>query len=371
LDPKKVSELPPPLPLYETFVYSPTMEGIHLRGGPVARGGLRWSDRREDFRTEVLGLVKAQMVKNAIIVPVGAKGGFVVKGGTPGDREAWQQQGIACYKEFIRGLLDITDNREGDAIVAPEQVVRHDGDDPYLVVAADKGTATFSDIANGLADEYGFWLGDAFASGGSAGYDHKQMGITARGAWESVKRHFREQDKDIQTQPFTVVGIGDMGGDVFGNGMLLSDQIQLVAAFNHLHIFIDPNPDPAASFAERQRLFTTRGATWDDFDREAMSEGGGVWSRSAKSIELSELACQALGISERTLTPAELIMAILKAPVELLWNGGIGTYVKGSNESHAQVGDRANDAIRVNGKELRCQVVGEGGNLGLTQLGRI
>ncbi|MFT6635445.1 NAD-glutamate dehydrogenase [uncultured Alcanivorax sp.] len=371
LDPKKVSELPPPLPMYETFVYSPTMEGIHLRGGPVARGGLRWSDRREDFRTEVLGLVKAQMVKNAIIVPVGAKGGFVVKGGTPGDREAWQQQGIACYKEFIRGLLDLTDNREGDAIVAPEQVVRHDGDDPYLVVAADKGTATFSDIANGLADEYGFWLGDAFASGGSAGYDHKQMGITARGAWESVKRHFREQDKDIQTQPFTVVGIGDMGGDVFGNGMLLSDQIQLVAAFNHLHIFIDPNPDPAATFAERQRLFTTRGATWDDFDREAMSEGGGVWSRSAKSIELSEPACQALGISERTLTPAELIMAILKAPVELLWNGGIGTYVKGSNESHSQVGDRANDAIRVNGKELRCQVVGEGGNLGLTQLGRI
>ncbi len=371
LDPTKVSELPPPLPMYETFVYSPTMEGIHLRGGPVARGGLRWSDRREDFRTEVLGLVKAQMVKNAIIVPVGAKGGFVVKGGTPSDREAWQQQGIACYKDFIRGLLDITDNREGDTIVAPDQVVRHDVDDPYLVVAADKGTATFSDIANGLADDYGFWLGDAFASGGSAGYDHKQMGITARGAWESVKRHFREQGKDIQAEPFTVVGIGDMGGDVFGNGMLLSDQIQLVAAFNHLHIFIDPSPDPAATFAERQRLFTTKGATWDDFDREAMSEGGGVWSRRAKSIELSERACEALGITERTLTPAELITAILKAPVELLWNGGIGTYVKGSNESHGQVGDRANDAIRINGKDLRCQVVGEGGNLGLTQLGRI
>ena len=371
LDPTKVSELPPPLPMYETFVYSPTMEGIHLRGGPVARGGLRWSDRREDFRTEVLGLVKAQMVKNAIIVPVGAKGGFVVKGGTPSDREAWQQQGIACYKDFIRGLLDITDNREGDTIVAPDQVVRHDVDDPYLVVAADKGTATFSDIANGLADDYGFWLGDAFASGGSAGYDHKQMGITARGAWESVKRHFREQGKDIQAEPFTVVGIGDMGGDVFGNGMLLSDQIQLVAAFNHLHIFIDPSPDPAATFVERQRLFTTKGATWDDFDREAMSEGGGVWSRRAKSIELSERACEALGITERTLTPAELITAILKAPVELLWNGGIGTYVKGSNESHGQVGDRANDAIRINGKDLRCQVVGEGGNLGLTQLGRI
>lgn len=371
LDPTKVSELPPPLPMYETFVYSPTMEGIHLRGGPVARGGLRWSDRREDFRTEVLGLVKAQMVKNAIIVPVGAKGGFVVKGGTPSDREAWQQQGIACYKDFIRGLLDITDNREGDTIVAPNQVVRHDVDDPYLVVAADKGTATFSDIANGLADDYGFWLGDAFASGGSAGYDHKQMGITARGAWESVKRHFREQGKDIQAEPFTVVGIGDMGGDVFGNGMLLSDQIQLVAAFNHLHIFIDPSPDPAATFVERQRLFTTKGATWDDFDREAMSEGGGVWSRRAKSIELSERACEALGITERTLTPAELITAILKAPVELLWNGGIGTYVKGSNESHGQVGDRANDAIRINGKDLRCQVVGEGGNLGLTQLGRI
>ena len=371
LNPKQVSELPRPLPMFETFVYSPNMEGIHLRGGPVARGGLRWSDRREDFRTEVLGLVKAQMVKNAIIVPVGAKGGFVVKRGNPADRDAWQQQGIACYKEFIRGLLDITDNRQAGEIVPPRSVVRHDSDDPYLVVAADKGTATFSDIANGLAEDYGFWLGDAFASGGSVGYDHKKMGITARGAWESVKRHFRERGKDIQTTPFTVVGIGDMGGDVFGNGMLLSEQIKLVAAFNHMHIFIDPDPDPAATFAERQRLFTTRGTTWDDFDRDCISEGGGVWSRSAKSITLSEQAREALGIDQSTLTPAELIGAILKAPVELLWNGGIGTYVKGSNESHAEVGDRANDAIRINGKDLRCQVVGEGGNLGLTQLGRI
>ena len=371
LDPTVVSELPKPLPMFETFVYSPQMEGIHLRGGPVARGGLRWSDRREDFRTEVLGLVKAQMVKNAIIVPVGAKGGFVVKQGNPADRDAWQKQGIACYKQFIRGLLDITDNREGETVVPPPGVVRHDKDDPYLVVAADKGTATFSDIANGLADEYGFWLGDAFASGGSAGYDHKKMGITARGAWESVKRHFREKGKDIQRQPFTVAGIGDMGGDVFGNGMLLSEQIRLVAAFNHLHIFIDPDPDPAATFVERQRLFNTRGTSWDDFDRTCLSEGAEVYSRSAKSLTLSEQACEALGIAQRTLTPAELITAILKAPVELLWNGGIGTYVKGSNESHAQVGDRANEAIRINGRELRCEVVGEGGNLGLTQLGRI
>ena len=362
LDPSQVSELPPPLPMYETFVYSPQMEGIHLRGGPVARGGLRWSDRREDFRTEVLGLVKAQMVKNAIIVPVGAKGGFVLKRGNPADREAWQKLGITCYKEFIRGLLDITDNRVGDQVVPPDSVVRHDGDDPYLVVAADKGTATFSDIANGLAEEYGFWLGDAFASGGSAGYDHKKMGITARGAWESVKRHFREAGKDIQTTPFTVVGIGDMGGDVFGNGMLLSEQIKLVAAFNHMHIFIDPDPDPETTFAERQRLFTTRGTTWEDFDASLISEGGGVWSRSAKSITLSPQACEALGIEQRTLTPAELITAILKAPVELLWNGGIGTYVKGSNESQAQVGDRANDAIRINGRDLRCLSGGDHGD---------
>ncbi|MGB2247782.1 MAG: NAD-glutamate dehydrogenase, partial [Alcanivorax sediminis] len=371
LDPTLVAELPPPLPMYETFVYSPQMEGIHLRGGPVARGGLRWSDRREDFRTEVLGLVKAQMVKNAIIVPVGAKGGFVVKQGSPANREAWQQQGVECYKQLIRGLLDITDNREGDSVVSPSSVVRHDVDDPYLVVAADKGTATFSDIANGLADEYDFWLGDAFASGGSVGYDHKKMGITARGAWESVKRHFREMGKDIQQQPFTVAGIGDMGGDVFGNGMLLSEHIQLVAAFNHLHIFIDPHPDPARTYRERQRLFTTKGATWDDFDRTCLSEGGEIYSRSAKNIRLSPQACEALGIEQSSLTPAELIQAILKAPVELLWNGGIGTYVKGSHESHAQVGDRANDAIRINGRELRCKVVGEGGNLGLTQLGRV
>ncbi len=371
LDPTRVAELPPPLPMFETFVYSPQMEGIHLRGGPVARGGLRWSDRREDFRTEVLGLVKAQMVKNAIIVPVGAKGGFVVKQGNPLNREEWQEQGVACYQQFIRGLLDITDNREEDTVVAPPSVVRHDSDDPYLVVAADKGTATFSDIANGLADEYGFWLGDAFASGGSVGYDHKKMGITARGAWESVKRHFREKGKDIQEAPFTVVGIGDMGGDVFGNGMLLSSQIRLVAAFNHMHIFVDPDPDPARTFKERQRLFTTRGSTWDDFDRDCLSEGAEIYSRSAKNIRLSSQACEALGVEHDSLTPAELIQAILKAPVELLWNGGIGTYVKGSNESHAQVGDRANDAIRINGRELRCQVVGEGGNLGLTQLGRV
>ncbi|WP_111655535.1 NAD-glutamate dehydrogenase [Isoalcanivorax indicus] len=371
LDPQKLPELPHPRPVFETFVYSPDMEAIHLRGGKVARGGLRWSDRREDFRTEVLGLVKAQMVKNAIIVPVGAKGGFVVKRGDPSDRDAWQAQGKACYRTFLRGLLDITDNRDGDTVVPPPDVVRYDDDDPYLVVAADKGTATFSDIANEIAAEYGFWLGDAFASGGSAGYDHKKMGITARGAWESVKRHFREQGKDIQREDFTVVGIGDMGGDVFGNGMLLSPHIRLVAAFNHQHIFIDPAPDAASSVAERQRLFALPRSGWPDYDSALISEGGGIWPRSAKSITLSDQARAALDIDARVLTPNELIRAILTAPVELLFNGGIGTYVKASHESHQDVGDRANDALRVNARTLRCKVVGEGGNLGFTQAGRV
>ena len=371
LDPSQIPELPEPRPVYEAFVYSPEVEGVHLRGGGVARGGLRWSDRPADFRTEVLGLMKAQMVKNAIIVPVGAKGGFVVKQRQFASREAFAAAGKACYQIFIRGLLDITDNREGDRIVPPKRVVRADGDDPYLVVAADKGTATFSDTANALSAEYGFWLGDAFASGGSAGYDHKAMGITAKGAWESVKRHFRELGKDIQREPFTVVGIGDMAGDVFGNGMLLSEHIRLVAAFNHMHIFIDPNPDPASSFQERKRLFEMGRSTWQDYDSALISEGGGVWSRDAKRIELSPQAREALGIEAKALTPNALLHAILLAPVELLWNGGIGTYVKAQSESHQSVGDRANDAIRVNGRELRCAVIGEGGNLGLTQLGRI
>ena len=372
LNPAKVPELPRPLPMYEAFVYSPKVEGIHLRGGKVARGGLRWSDRREDFRTEVLGLMKAQMVKNAVIVPVGAKGGFVVKQPVdPADREAWLAQGIDCYKTFLQGLLDITDNRVGAEIVPPKSVVRYDDDDPYLVVAADKGTATFSDIANAVSEANGHWLGDAFASGGSAGYDHKKMGITARGAWESVKRHFREVGKDIQTQPFTVVGVGDMSGDVFGNGMLLSEQIKLLAAFDHRHIFIDPDPDPASSFAERKRLFELGRSSWADYNAELISAGGGIWPRSAKQIKLSEAARKALGIAAEALTPNELLKAILLAPAELLWNGGIGTYVKASSESHQDVGDRANDAIRVNGKQLRVKVVGEGGNLGLTQLGRI
>jgi glutamate dehydrogenase len=371
LNPREVPELPLPLPWVETFVYAPEMEGIHLRGGPVARGGLRWSDRREDFRTEVLGLMKAQMVKNAIIVPVGAKGGFVVKRGDPSSREAWLQQGVECYKTFLGGLLDITDNRDGDAVLPPPDVVRRDGDDPYLVVAADKGTATFSDIANTVAADYGFWLGDAFASGGSAGYDHKKMGITARGAWESVKRHFREMSRDIQEQEFTCVGIGDMGGDVFGNGMLLSRRTRLVAAFNHMHIFIDPTPDAEAGFNERERLFRLPRSTWEDYDKALISEGGGVWLRSAKQIQLSPQAQEALGVDKAAFTPSDLIRAILRAPVDLLWNGGIGTYVKAASESDQAVGDRANDAVRINGRELRCKVAGEGGNLGFTQLGRI
>jgi glutamate dehydrogenase len=363
LDPQKLPWLPAPRPRFEIFVYSPVVEGVHLRGGRVARGGLRWSDRREDFRTEVLGLMKAQMVKNAVIVPVGAKGGFVVK---RADADV-----IECYRTFIRGLLDLTDNIIGANVVNPPDVVRYDGDDPYLVVAADKGTATFSDIANDVADEYGFWLGDAFASGGSTGYDHKAMGITARGAWESVKRHFRELGRDIQSEDFTVVGIGDMSGDVFGNGMLLSEHIRLVAAFNHREIFIDPDPDPAIGFAERRRLFELPRSSWSDYDAEKISEGGGVWPRTAKSIELSPQMRAALEVDAEALPPNELIRAILRAPVDLLWNGGIGTYVKATTESHADAGDKASDALRVNGAELRCRVLGEGGNLGLTQRGRI
>ncbi|HEX8867216.1 MAG TPA: NAD-glutamate dehydrogenase domain-containing protein, partial [Lentzea sp.] len=379
LDPQAIPDLPAPRPKFEIFVYSPRVEGVHLRFGSVARGGLRWSDRREDFRTEILGLVKAQAVKNAVIVPVGAKGGFVVKRpiaptGDPGiDRENFMAEGIACYKMFISGLLDLTDNLINNEVVPAPQVVRYDSDDTYLVVAADKGTATFSDIANGVSQSYGFWLGDAFASGGSIGYDHKAMGITAKGAWESVKRSFRELGVDTQTEEFTVVGIGDMSGDVFGNGMMLSEHIRLVAAFDHRHIFIDPNPVAATSFAERVRLFNVPRSSWDDYDRSLISEGGGIFPLSAKSIPLSEQARVALGLPEgvEKLSPPELKKAILLAPVDLLWNGGIGTYVKASTESHADVGDKANDAIRVNGADLRVKVVGEGGNLGLTQRGRI
>jgi glutamate dehydrogenase len=371
-DPLKLPELPEPRPMFEIFVYSPRVEGVHMRGGPVARGGLRWSDRREDFRTEVLGLMKAQMVKNAVIVPVGSKGGFVLKQPPPaGDREALLCEGVECYKIFLCGLLDITDNLVEGKPVPPPGVVRHDGDDPYLVVAADKGTATFSDIANGVAQQYGFWLGDAFASGGSVGYDHKQMGITALGAWESVKRHFRELGLDTQSQPFTVAGIGDMSGDVFGNGMLLSRQIKLVAAFDHRHLFIDPAPDTGTSFRERERLFKLPRSSWADYDAKCISKGGGIWPRSAKSIPLSPEAQRVLGVEARLLAPNELVSAILRAPVDLLYNGGIGTYVKSGRERHAQVGDRANDSLRIDGRELRCKVVAEGGNLGLTQLGRI
>ena len=368
LDPQAIPDLPEPRPKYEIFVYSPRFEGVHLRFGPIARGGLRWSDRREDFRTEILGLAKAQMVKNAVIVPVGAKGGFVLKQ-KPGDRD----EAVECYRQFISGMLDITDNIVGERVVPPSDVVRHDGDDPYLVVAADKGTATFSDIANEISKEYGFWLGDAFASGGSTGYDHKKMGITARGAWESVKRHFRELGIDTQTQSFTVVGIGDMSGDVFGNGMLLSEHIRLVAAFDHRHIFLDPSPDPAVSYAERRRLFEMPRSSWADYNPELISEGGGVYPRTAKSIPVTPQVRAVLGIDEdvESMSPPELIKAILTAPVDLLWNGGIGTYVKASTESNADVGDKSNDAIRVDGKQLRAKVVGEGGNLGFTQLGRI
>ncbi|MBD3783579.1 MAG: NAD-glutamate dehydrogenase [Micrococcales bacterium] len=375
LDPRAVPDLPAPRPQFEIWVYSPRVEGVHLRFGPVARGGLRWSDRREDFRTEVLGLVKAQMVKNAVIVPTGSKGGFYAKQlpDPAADREAWLEEGKGAYRTFVSGLLDVTDNRVSGTIVPPEHVVRHDGDDPYLVVAADKGTATFSDIANGVAQSYGFWLDDAFASGGSAGYDHKAMGITARGAWESVKRHFREMGHDTQTEDFTVVGVGDMSGDVFGNGMLLSEHIRLVAAFDHRHVFVDPTPDAASSFAERRRLFDLPRSSWDDYDRSLISAGGGVFPRTLKSVPVSPEMREALGLAKgvEAMTPAELIHAILLAPVDLLWNGGIGTYVKASTEDHLDIGDRANDGIRVDGNQLRVKVVGEGGNLGLSQLGRI
>lgn len=373
-DPQAIPDLPAPRPAYEIWVYSPRVEGVHLRFGKVARGGLRWSDRREDFRTEVLGLVKAQMVKNTVIVPVGAKGGFVAKQlPDPSDRDAWMAEGIAAYKTFISALLDITDNLVAGEVVPPSGVVRHDEDDTYLVVAADKGTATFSDIANEVAESYDFWLGDAFASGGSAGYDHKGMGITARGAWESVERHFRELGHDTQTEDFTTVGVGDMSGDVFGNGMLLSEHIRLVAAFDHRHIFIDPTPDAATSFAERRRLFDLPRSSWADYNTALLSAGGGIHPRSAKSIPVNAHVREALGIESNVakMTPADLMRAILKAPVDLVWNGGIGTYVKSSAESNADVGDKANDAIRVNGEDLRAKVVGEGGNLGLTQLGRI
>lgn len=367
LDPQAIPDLPQPRPKFEIFVYSPRFEGVHLRFGAVARGGLRWSDRREDFRTEVLGLVKAQMVKNSVIVPVGAKGGFVLKQ-KPGDRD----EAVECYKRFITALLDVTDNIQSGKIVPPPEVVRHDGDDPYLVVAADKGTATFSDIANEISVGKEFWMGDAFASGGSAGYDHKKMGITARGAWESVKKHFRDLGVDTQTEDFTVVGVGDMSGDVFGNGMLLSEHIRLVAAFDHRHIFLDPNPTSSISYAERRRLFDLPRSSWDDYDKSLISEGGGVYPRSAKSIPVSPQVRERLDLGDApVISPGDLMRAILKAPVDLFFNGGIGTYVKAASESHAEVGDKGNDAIRVNGADLRVKVVGEGGNLGLTQKGRI
>jgi glutamate dehydrogenase len=367
---KDVPGMPPPVPLWEIFVYSPDMAGVHLRGGAVARGGIRWSDRLEDYRTEILGLMKAQMVKNAVIVPVGAKGGFVLKK-PPADRKALMDEERRQYITLMRGMLDLTDNMVGGEVVHPAGVKVLDGPDPYLVVAADKGTAHLSDTANGVSAEYGFWLGDAYASGGSDGYDHKALGITARGAWESVTRHFRELGRDVMTEPFTAVGVGDMSGDVFGNGMLLSRQMRLVAAFDHRHVFIDPAPDAEASFEERSRLFALPTSSWDDYQKSLISAGGGVWPRSAKSVPLSPQARAALGVDEERLTPTEVIQAVLRAPVDLLWNGGIGTYVKSTSESHADVGDRTNDAVRIDGRELRTKVVGEGGNLGFTQRGRI
>jgi glutamate dehydrogenase len=374
LDAARVPDLPHPRPKFELFVYSPRLEAVHLRFAPVARGGLRWSDRSEDFRTEILGLAKAQEVKNSVIVPSGAKGGFVCKQlPDAADREAYQAEVLACYRIFIRAMLEVTDNLQAGKVVPPPGVVRYDGDDPYLVVAADKGTATFSDTANEIARSHGFWLGDAFASGGSEGYDHKKMGITARGAWESVKFHFAELGVDTQTTDFTVAGIGDMSGDVFGNGMLLSQHIKLVAAFDHRHVFLDPSPDPAASFTERQRLFKLPRSTWADYDPALISAGGGVWERTAKSVPVSAPVQQVLGLDEsvRALSPEQLISAILAAPVDLLWNGGVGTYVKASTESHADVGDRANDAVRIDANEVRAKVIAEGGNLGVTQAGRI
>lgn len=371
LDPALLPEIPLPRPRFEVFVYSPEVEGVHLRGGDIARGGLRWSDRREDFRTEILGLMKAQVVKNTVIVPTGAKGGFFPKRAPLDDRAAIMENGIHCYKTFICGLLDLTDNVVDGQIVTPDRIVRRDGDDPYLVVAADKGTATFSDIANGISADYGFWLDDAFASGGSAGYDHKGMAITARGAWEAVKRHFHEFGVNIQKEPFTVAGIGDMSGDVFGNGMLLSRKIKLVAAFNHRNIFLDPDPDPARSFRERQRLFRKPGSTWQDYNRELISKGGGVFSRKDKTIRLSPEVRHLLDVTKPSLQPDELIRAILRMRVDLLWNGGIGTYAKASTEGHSDAGDRSNDSVRVDADELRCKVIGEGGNLGFTQRARV
>jgi len=369
---QRITLAPKPRPAFEIFVYSPRVEGVHLRGGKVARGGLRWSDRIEDYRTEVLGLVKAQQVKNAVIVPTGAKGGFVAKQANPAaGREAFVQEGIASYMLYVQALLDISDNMVDEQLVPPLEVVRRDGDDPYLVVAADKGTATFSDTANEISEANNFWLGDAFASGGGNGYDHKGMGITARGAWVAVQRHFHEIGVDIQTEDFSVVGIGDMGGDVFGNGMLLSEHIQLVAAFNHLHIFVDPSPDARATFVERQRLFDTPRTTWEDFNEDLMSEGSAVYSRNAKSLTLTPEIKNRFAIDADELTPTELINHILKAPVDLIWNGGIGTYIKSSSENNSEVGDRANDGLRVDGRELQCKVVGEGGNLGMTQRGRV
>jgi glutamate dehydrogenase len=370
---RKLDGMPLPKPLYEIFVYSPRVEGDHLRFGKVARGGIRWSDRPQDFRTEVLGLVKAQQVKNSVIVPVGSKGGFVPKHlPIGGSREAVQAEGIAAYKIFISTLLDITDNLDHEkGVVPPENVVRHDGDDPYLVVAADKGTATFSDIANGLSADHDFWLGDAFASGGSAGYDHKGMGITARGAWESVKRHFREMNIDISKTAFTTVGVGDMSGDVFGNGLLREKTTKLIAAFDHRDIFIDPNPDPEKSFAERARMFALPRSSWQDYDKKRISAGGGVFPRASKEIALSKEAQQAIGFAKDKATPAEVMNAILKAPVDLLFFGGIGTYIRASSESDEAAGDRANDPIRIRGKDVRAKVIGEGANLGMTQRGRI
>jgi len=373
MDSAKLDELPAPRPWREIFVYAPSVEGVHLRFGRIARGGIRWSDRREDFRTEILGLVKAQQVKNAVIVPVGAKGGFYPKlmPANP-TREQFMETGIAAYKTFINALLDVTDNlgRDGQ-VVPPPEVLRPDGDDPYLVVAADKGTATFSDIANSIALERGFWLGDAFASGGSVGYDHKKMGITARGAWEAVKRHFRELGTDIQSTDFTVMGVGDMSGDVFGNGMLLSRHIRLVAAFDHRHIFLDPNADAATGFAERERLFNLPRSSWDDYDKSKIGKGGGVFARSLKEIALSPDVRALVGADKDVMSPPELMKALLKLDTDLLWFGGIGTYIKASTQTNLEVGDRANDAIRINGSEIQAKVVGEGANLGVTQLGRI
>lgn len=372
LKPSEIPEIPQPVPAFEIFVYAPDIEGVHLRGGKVARGGLRWSDRQEDFRTEILGLVKAQQVKNTVIVPVGAKGGFVCKRQhTLSGRDEIFAEGQRCYKRFIRALLDVSDNIIDGEVSHPQNVVRHDEDDPYLVVAADKGTATFSDLANSVSEEYNFWLGDAFASGGSNGYDHKAMGITAKGGWESVKRHFREMGINCQTTDFTAIGVGDMAGDVFGNGMLLSKHIRLQAAFNHLHIFIDPNPDSAKGWKERDRLFKLPRSSWEDYDKDLISKGGGIFSRRAKSIQLSPEIQKMVGTKKTSMAPNDLIKLILKMEVDLLWNGGIGTYVKASSETHTDVGDRANDVLRVDGKELRAKVVGEGGNLGLTQLGRV